>query len=246
MNERLLIVGATSMIATAVARRYAGRAARIGLVGRRAGALEALAADLRVRGAAEVETWVLDANDIARHAACLDAAWQHFGAFDHALVAHGVLPEQDECERSAAAALASFDTNARSVLALLTDLANRFVRQGSGAIGVISSPAGDRGRASNYVYGAAKAAVTSFASGLRHRLASKGVRVVTILPGFVDTPMTASFAKGPLWATPERVAADIERALERGFGAVYTPWFWRWIMLVIKHVPERLFVRTRL
>ncbi len=234
------------MIATAVARRYAERAARIGLVGRRAGALEALAADLRVRGAAEVETWVLDANDIARHAACLDAAWQRFGAFDHVLIAHGVLPEQDECERSAAAALASFDTNARSVLALLTDLANRFERQGTGAIGVISSPAGDRGRASNYVYGAAKAAVTNFASGLRHRLARKGVRVVTILPGFVDTPMTASFAKGPLWATPERVAADIDRALEGGFGAVYTPWFWRWIMLVIKHVPERLFVRTRL
>jgi decaprenylphospho-beta-D-erythro-pentofuranosid-2-ulose 2-reductase len=246
MNERLLIIGATSAIATAVARRYAARSARIGLIGRRADALEALAADLRVRGAAEADTWVLDANDIAQHAACLDAAWQRFDGFDHVLVAHGVLPDQAECQASVEAALASFDTNARSVLALLTDLANRFERQGSGAIGVISSPAGDRGRASNYVYGAAKAAVTNLASGLRHRLAAKGVRVLTILPGFVDTPMTAAFPKGPLWAAPDKVAADIDRALAHGFGAVYTPRFWRWIMLLIRHVPERMFVKTKL
>lgn len=246
MSERLLVIGATSAIATAVVRRYAARAARIGLIGRRADALQALAADLRVRGAAQVDTWALDANDIAQHAAVLDAAWRRFDGVDHALVAHGVLPDQSECQASVSAALASFDTNARSVLALLTDLANRFERQGGGAIGVISSPAGDRGRASNYVYGAAKAAVTNLASGLRHRLAARGVRVVTILPGFVDTPMTAALPKGALWATPEKVAADIDRALARGFGVVYTPWFWRWIMLIIRHVPERIFVRTKL
>jgi len=246
MKERLLIIGANSAIATAVARRYAVRKSRIGLIGRSAVALKALADDLRVRGATEVETWVLDANDIARHSECLDAAWRHFDGVDHALIAYGMLPDQNECQASVAAALASFDTNARSVLAVMTDLANRFERQGSGAIGVISSPAGERGRASNYVYGAAKAAVTSLASGLRHRLKAKGVRVLTILPGFVDTPMTAAFSKGPLWATPEKVAVDIDRALARGFGAVYTPWFWRWIMLLIKHMPERLFVRTKL
>jgi short-subunit dehydrogenase len=246
MNERLLIIGATSAIATAVARRYAARQAHVGLIGRRAEALDALAADLRVRGAAEVETWVLDVNDIAGHTACLDTAWHRFEGFDHALVAHGVLPDQAECQASVAAAIASFDTNARSVLALLTDLANRFERQGSGAIGVISSPAGDRGRASNYVYGCAKAAVTNLASGLRHRLASKGVRVITILPGFVDTPMTAEFRKGILWAQPESVAKDIERALQSRSGVIYTPWFWSWIMLVIRHIPERIFVRTGL
>jgi len=246
MNERLLIIGATSAIATAVARRYAARKARVGLVGRRADALDALAADLRVRGAADVDTWALDANDIARHADCLDAAWRRFDGFDHVLIAHGVLPDQAECQASVAAALDSFDTNARSVLALLTDLANRFERQGNGAIGVISSPAGERGRASNYVYGAAKAAVTTLCAGLRHRLAPKGVRVLTVLPGFVDTPMTSALHKGPLWATPDRVAADIDRALAQGFGLVYTPWFWRWIMLIIRSIPERLFVRTRL
>jgi short-subunit dehydrogenase len=241
-----LIIGATSTIGHAVARRYAARGARLFLVARRAEALAANAADLRVRGAAHVGTSLFDANDVARQADVLDGAFAAFGGFDAALIAHGVLPDQTHCEQSVQAALESFDTNGRSVIALLTELARRFEAQGNGAIGVISSPAADRGRASNYVYGAAKAAVSTFASGLRHRLFSKGVRVVTIEPGFVDTPMTAVFQKGPIWANPDRVAADIERALLRGFGIVYTPWFWRWIMMIIKHLPERLFVRTRL
>lgn len=246
MPERLLIVGATSAIAHAVARRYAQRNACLFLVARRADALEANAADLRVRGAQEVRTAELDVNDTGRHAPLLETAFAAYMGFDAVLIAHGTLPDQAQCERSVDAALSSFDTNARSVIALLTDLANRFESQGSGAIGVISSPAGERGRASNYVYGAAKAAVINFASGLRHRLHRKGVRVITVLPGFVDTPMTASFAKGGLWAKPEAVAADIDRALRKGTAVLYTPWFWRWIMLLIVHIPERLFVRTKL
>ena len=246
MTERLLIIGATSAIAHAVARRYAERKARLYLVARREKGLEANAADLRVRGAQQVETAQLDANDTLRHSEVLTAAFRAFDGFDAVLVAHGTLPEQPECERSVDAMLASFDTNARSVIALLTDIANRFESQGTGVIAVISGPAGAGGRASNYVYGAAKAAVTVLASGLRHRLAAKGVRVVTILPGFVDAPMTAAFDKGFLWANPERVARDIERALRSGFGIVYTPWFWRWIMTLVVHIPERLFVRTTL
>lgn len=245
MSERILIIGGTSAIALAVARRMAARGASIFLVARRADSLAANAGDLRVRGA-HVLSALLDANDTARHAAVLDTAFAAFGGFDYALIAHGTLPDQTACEASMEQALASFDTNARSVMALLTDLGNRFEVQGHGTLVVISSPAGERGRASNYIYGAAKAAVTATASGLRHRLSTKGVRVVTILPGFVDTPMTAAFRKGPLWASADRVASDIERAMRRGFGVVYTPWFWRWIMLVVRLLPERLFVRTKL
>jgi decaprenylphospho-beta-D-erythro-pentofuranosid-2-ulose 2-reductase len=246
MTQRVLIIGATSAVATAVARRYAASAARLYLIARRPAALTAAAVDLRVRGASEVATATLDANDIAAHAAVVDAAWSQWGGFDRVLVAHGVLPDQAACEHSVDAALASFDTNARSVLALLLPLAARLEAQGSGSLAVISSPAGDRGRQSNYVYGAAKASFTVLAAGLRHRLAARGVRVLTVLPGFVDTPMTASFRKGPLWASPDKVAADIHRAMEGGFGTVYTPWFWRWIMLIIRHVPERIFIRTKL
>lgn len=243
---RVLVVGATSAIALAVLRRFASCGAQLYLVGRRANALDAAAADLRVRGAAQVATGHLDANDVAAHRAVFDAAWAQWSGFDVVLIAHGVLPEQARAQASVEETLAAFDTNARSVIAMLTDLANRFEAQGSGVIAVISSPAGDRGRASNYVYGAAKAAVTSFASGLRHRLYRKGVRVVTVLPGFVDTPMTANFPKGALWASPDRVAGDIVRAVERGNGTLYTPWFWRWIMLLVVHLPRWLFLRSRL
>ncbi len=246
MTQRLLIIGATSALAHALARRRAARGDRLFLVARNAAALEANAADLRARGAAEVGTALLDANDTPRHAAVVETAFAAFGGFDAVLVAHGVLPEQAACEASVEATLASFDTNARSVIALLTPIANRFEQQRSGVIALISSPAADRGRASNYVYGAAKAAVSAFASGLRQRLHRSGVRVLTLSPGFVDTPMTAAFPKGPLWAAPERVAADIDRALQGGFGTVYTPWFWRWIMLIIRSIPERVFVRLKL
>jgi short-subunit dehydrogenase len=245
-TSRILIVGASSAIATEVARRYSTRSARICLAGRRADALAAAAADLRVRGAADVACEVLDADDIAAHASVVDSAWSRWDGLDAVLVAYGVLPDPVRTQASVDETLASIDTNARSVIALLTLLANRFDAQRAGVIGVISSPAGQRGRASNYVYGAAKAAITVFASGLRHRLHPSGVRVVTILPGFVDTPMTAAFAKGALWASPARVAIDIERALDRRNGNVYTPWFWRWIMLMVIHLPEPIFLRTRL
>ena len=99
---------------------------------------------------------------------------------------------------------------------------------------------------SNYVYGAAKAAVSVFCSGLRHRLFRHGVRVVTILPAFVDTPMTAAFSKGALWAQPARVAKDIERSLDGYNGDLYTPGFWRWMMLVVVHLPQALFLRSKL
>ena len=131
-------------------------------------------------------------------------------------------------------------------MALCTELANRFEAQGRGVIAVISSVAGDRGRQSNYVYGTAKAAVTAFTSGLRQRLYPKGVRVVTIKPGFVSTPMTTAFKKGALWATPASVAADIVRAMDHGTAVIYTPWFWRPIMWIIRSVPETVFRRLKL
>ncbi len=244
---RFLIIGATSAIATEVARRYAVRGARLILMARNETALHALAQDLRVRGAAAVDTLRWDADDpAAGQAAALEAAWQRHGGLDAVLLAHGTLPDQAAAQSSVEQTLVAFDTNARSVIALLTDLGARFEAQGSGVIGIVSSPAGMRGRASNYVYGAAKAAVTQFASGLEHRLHRRGVRVLTILPGFVDTPMTASFPKGPLWVGPARVAADIERGLDGRGGQLYTPWFWRWIMLVVMHLPRALFLRSRL
>ena len=244
--QNVLIVGATSAIAEACARRYAGRGATLYLTGRDPARLQVIADDLKVRGAAAVHVDVLDVNDNAAQARVVDATWALMTRVDVVLVAHGTLPEQARCESSPDYALAEFTTNASATLALLTRVAPRMSAQGQGTIAVISSVAGDRGRASNYLYGSAKAAVSTFLSGLRQRLSRDGVNVLTIKPGFVDTPMTREFKKGALWASADQVAGGIVRAIERRRSIAYVPWFWAGIMLVIKHIPEFVFRRIKL
>ena len=244
--RRILIVGATSAIAEATARLFASRGDALMLTGRSPSRLQAIADDLKVRGAARAETFVLDARAFDRFPALLQAATERLGGLDAALIAHGTLSDQGACQRSVEQLREEFEVNALSVMALCTHLANLLETQGRGVIAVISSVAGDRGRQSNYVYGSAKAAVTAFTSGLRQRLYPKGIRVVTIKPGVVSTPMTAAFKKGALWATPARVAADIVRAMDGGKAVIYTPWFWWPIMRIIRAVPETIFGRLRL
>lgn len=244
--QRILIVGATSAIAEATARRFAARGDALLLAGRSGPRLQAIAQDLLVRGAKQAQTFEFDARSFDRIPALLQAAGAHLGGLDAALIAHGTLSDQIACQRSIELLREQFDVNALSFMALCTELANQFEAQGHGVIAVISSVAGDRGRQSNYVYGSAKAAVSAFTSGLRQRLYSKGVRVVTIKPGFVNTPMTAAFRKGALWATAAGVAADIVRAMDAGSAVVYTPWFWRPIMWIIRSVPETIFRRLKL
>jgi hypothetical protein len=244
--HKILIIGATSAIAEATARLWAARGDALFLVGRNATRLEAIAADLRVRGAASVACWVMDANDVAVHATLLEKAVSTLGGLDIALTAHGTLPDQKACERSVDMTLAEIGSNGLSVVALATLLGNRLEQQGCGTLAVISSVAGDRGRQSNYVYGAAKGMVSLFLQGLRNRLSKKGVQVLTIKPGFVDTPMTASFKKGFLWAQPEDIAAGILQAIEQKRDEVYLPGFWWAIMLIIRHIPEAVFKKLSL
>lgn len=244
--KRILIIGATSAIAEATARCYASEGAALYLLGRNAERLQVLAADLKIRGAAQVEAAVLDINALERHEAVLEAARQALGGFDLVLMAPGTLGDQKACEADVALTLKEIETNALSVIALLTRLAPVMQAQGQGTLAVISSVAGDRGRQSNYVYGAAKGMVSLFLQGLRNRLDRHGVQVLTIKPGFVDTPMTAAFPKGPLWATPATIARGIVNAVADGRDVVYLPGFWRWIMLVIRLIPEGIFKRLSL
>lgn len=244
--QNVVIVGATSAMAEAVARQYAKRGATLYLAARNVTRLSAIADDLRVRGAAAVHIAEFRAENREGHGPLVNDAWQRLGRVDIALIAHGVLPDQAACEASTETAIASLEVNAISAASLLGCLADRFQAQRSGTIGVISSVAGDRGRKSNYVYGAAKALVDAYASGLRHRLHAHNVQVTLIKPGFVDTPMTAHFSKGLLWASSETAGRLIVRALDRRASTVYVPWFWRWIMLVVKSLPEWVFVRTGL
>jgi decaprenylphospho-beta-D-erythro-pentofuranosid-2-ulose 2-reductase len=244
--RKVLIIGAGSAIAQAVSRIFAARGAALCLAGRNLAALEAIAADLRVRGAKVVHIETLDANDLAAHEPMLARTEQVLGGLDTVLVAHGTLSDQHACEQSVELTIRELTTNGVSVVALVTRIAARFEQNRSGAIAVISSVAGDRGRQSNYVYGSAKALVTSFLSGLRQRLRKSGVAVITIKPGFVDTPMTAALPKGALWAKPQQVAQGIVKAIDHSTPVAYLPFFWRPIMFIIRAIPETIFQRLKL
>lgn len=243
---KVMFIGATSAIATATAQRYAARGARLYLLARDAERLALMARDLEVRGAAAVHTAVCDLGAAFDADTLITTAQRALEGLDVVVIAHGVLPEQSACEQEVTQLRAALEINTFSTLALLTPLANLMQGQRSGSIAVLSSVAGDRGRQCNYVYGASKAALDAFLSGLRNRLAKHGVQVLTVKPGFVDTPMTAAFKKGPLWTTPESIADGIVRAIDKKCDVVYLPWFWRGIMMVIRAIPERVFKRMSL
>jgi short-subunit dehydrogenase len=245
--KAVLVIGATSAIATACARIWATQGAGLFLVARDGAKLEALAGDLTVRGAAAVHSFAMDANDIEAHAQMVGAAIRALGRIDVALIAHGTLPDQTACEADAALTLRELATNGTSVIALLTVLANVFGQQRGGAIGVITSVAGDRGRPTNYVYGSAKAAVSVFCEGLRARLFKAGVSLTDIRPGFVATPMTRHLSLPQLLvAQPNAVARRIVAAIERKSDVVYVPAFWALLMMIIRNIPRRVFKRMTL
>ncbi len=244
--KRILILGATSAIAEQTARLYADRGAQLMLAARDEGKLRRLADDLNIRGAEQVKWQALDLNDTAEHENLLFNTEKQLGGLDMVLIAYGTLGQQAAGEQDFNVALEELQTNCLSVLSFLTLIANRFEAQQSGTIAVISSVAGDRGRQSNYIYGTAKGALTIFLQGLRNRLHKAGVQVLTIKPGFVDTPMTREFKKGLLWVKPQVIAAGIVRAVDSRKNVVYLPFFWRYIMLIIKLIPEFIFKRLSL
>ncbi|MGB4782662.1 SDR family oxidoreductase [Candidatus Methylomirabilis sp.] len=242
----MLIIGATSEIAYETGKLFAAERAWLFLVGRHPEKLAAVADDLQVRGAGRVEIFSLDLTELDRHQELLAKATEALGGLDAVLIAHGTLPNQRACEQSVPDTMKEFATNCLSVISLVTLLANYCEQQRYGSIAVITSVAGDRGRRSNYVYGAAKGAVDLFLQGVRSRLANAGVSVITIKPGFVDTPMTAALPKNALFASAHAVGKGIYKAMLRPKDVVYLPWFWRWIMAIVKVVPESLFKRMSL
>lgn len=240
--KKIVVLGATSGIALEVERLLARRGCELLLVARSQERLAALQWDLAVRGAKQVLTCAADLADIHNHAAIFDYTRRVFHDFDTVLLAYGTMREQKDAEVSIDVLLDELHVNFVSASAILTLFAADLERRQSGCVAAITSVAGDRGRRSNYVYGSAKGALSLFLQGLRSRLHPAGVKVITIKPGPVQTPMTDHLPKARHFSKPELVAHDIVRALEsRSPDVLYTPRIWRYIMAGIGHIPERIF-----
>lgn len=244
--SKILVLGATSGIAEATCRIWAAQGANLFLVARSADKLATIAADLKVRGAAFVDTATADLDDLTAHPQLLAHAVTQLGGLDLAYIALGILGDQPRAEADTAHAEQILHTNLTAPVSLLTWLSNFMVKQGQGTLAVLSSVAGDRGRKSNYVYGASKAGLTAFVDGLRNRIDRLGVHVITIKPGPVKTAMTAGMKGSEKFADPNKVAKSIAAAVAAGKDTLYVPGIWQPIMLVIRNIPESIFKKLNL
>lgn len=249
-QRRIAILGALSGVAEATARRLAADGASVALVGRRSEELAALADDLKVRGAAKVSTHIVDLVDEMDKPARLAEIQDALGGLDAILLFYGVLGDQAKADTDPGEAHRIISINFTSAAEWITigATALRSSEASRPVLVAVSSVAGDRGRRSNYVYGAAKGGLSIFMQGLAHRLAAQGrVRAVVVKLGFVKTAMTAHLdPSGPLWAEPDDAAAAIIRAMQTGGPIAYAPWFWRWIMLAIRVTPAPIFNKVNL
>ena len=246
LPQKVLILGATSAMAQATARLLADRGASLFLVARDPYKLGAVVSDLQTRGAKTVYSVAMDLDRLEEHASMISSAVQILGSLDLALLAHGVLGDQAAAQADPRVAEAIYLTNFLSPASLITLLANYFEARGAGCLAVISSVAGDRGRKSNYVYGASKGALNILLDGVRNRVDRAGVHVLTIKPGFVATPMTAHLPRGPLFAEPRTIGKGILRAVASRKDTAYLPGFWALIMFVIRSIPNAIFKKMNL
>lgn len=239
MSETWLILGASSAMARALARAVAERGHSVLLAGRDIPDLEAMASECRFKGAPDAQVLIFDARDTSGLQVIHNQAVSRENILNIAIFV-GSMPEQaaiDDDPTLIDGVVADSFTGPARLLQLLLPV----VEARGGTVVGVGSVAGDRGRVGNYVYGAAKAGFHTYLSGVRNRLTRAGAHAVTVKPGFVDTAMTWGLDGMFLVASPEAVARDILRAVDKKKDVIYTPFFWRYIMLIIRHVPERIF-----
>lgn len=246
MNKPVLILGGNSSIARASANAFAAKGYSLFLAGRDTDELERVASDIKVRYQINVKTGFFDAEAYDQHPIFLQNVIKDMGGLWGVLLAFGELGDQKKASIDFKHAQTIINCNYTGACSILTHCAHHFGMQQSGFIIGISSVAGDRGRQSNYVYGSAKAGLTVFLQGLRNRLFHAGVRVITVEPGFVDTAMTFGMPGLFLVASPQYIGDHIVKALDGSSDELYLPWFWRYIMLIIKCIPEFIFKRLKL
>ncbi len=244
MNKNVLLIGATSDVAKACAYIYAEKQYNLVLAGRKPKELKVLADDIKIRHNVSCDYLEVDLLDSNAHAEAINSLSEIPSI---TLCFAGYLGDHDLAIKDWTEAERIIQTNYTGVVSFVNLIANHYEEQGKGSIAVLSSVAGERGRQSNYLYGSAKAGLTAYLSGLRNRLASKGVHVASIIPGFIDTRMTEELdLPKPLTASPQQVAKAVFSAVKNKKNVVYVLWMWRYIMLIIKAVPEPLFKKLKL
>ncbi|MDF2859443.1 MAG: short-chain dehydrogenase [Neobacillus sp.] len=243
--SNVVILGALSGIASAVAYKFAEEGHNLLLAGRNVDMMENMASDISIRFNVQVKALFFDAMEFTRHEEFLKNCLQ-FGEIKGVILCYGYLGDQKKAQLCFEEARHIIDTNYTSCVSILHLLANYFEKKQSGFICGITSVAGDRGRQSNYMYGASKGAFSIYLQGLRNRLSPYGVHVITVKPGFVDTKMTYGQEGMFLVASPQKVARDIYLGIQKSKNIIYTPFFWKWIMLIIKNIPEVVFKKMKL
>lgn len=246
MTEPVLILGALSSIARASADAFAAKGHPLYLAGRDTEELARVASDIKVRYGVPCSYGRFDAEAFGEHLPFLQNVVNEMGGLYGVLLAFGELGDQTQATMDFSNAHTIIDRNYTGACSILTHCANYLGKMEKGFIIGISSVAGDRGRQSNYVYGSAKAGLTVFLQGLRNRLFHAGVRVITVKPGFVDTAMTFGKPGLAMVASPQYVGEKIVEALQKSRDDIYLPWFWRYIMLIVRNVPEFIFKRLKL
>jgi decaprenylphospho-beta-D-erythro-pentofuranosid-2-ulose 2-reductase len=242
--QSVLVLGGNSDIALATVRKLVGRRrARVVLAARKPQVCESAATELRALGASEVHCIPFDATDFGTHEIFVRSTFDRFGDFDLVLVAFGVLGDQTRAERSPGAALDIVQTNFTGTVSVTVPLVNRLRTQGHGTLVLLSSVAGERVRRANFVYGSSKAGIDGYYQGLASSLASSGVHVMIVRPGFVHTKMTAGMKAAPLSVSPDDVADAVIRGIARGRDVVWVPPAMRYVMMVLRHVPTVIFRR---
>lgn len=232
----VLILGAKSDIAKAVAKKYAENGYNLYLAARKSNELVEFANDINVRTQKDIQCVEMDILDYVSHEVFYSSLKEKPSGV---LSFVGYLCDQEKAQGNFSETKKIIDTNYTGIVSLLNIIADDFEKRKSGFIVGISSVAGDRGRRSNYLYGSAKAGLTAYLSGLRNRLYYANVHVLTIKPGFVYTKMTEGMdLSEKLTAQPEEVAEDIYQAQQKGKNVLYTKWIWKWIMLIIRNIPE--------
>lgn len=235
----VLIVGAKSDIAKAIAREYAKNGYDLYLASRHSDSLSNLAKDIELRSSVKVEVKEFDMSDFNSHEKFYNSLEpKPLGV----IIVAGYMAEQKDCQSDFVKTLNTINVNYTGAVSLLNIITNDMEQNKNGFIIGVSSVAGDRGRKANYIYGSSKAAFSAYLSGLRNRLYESGVKVLTVKPGFVATKMTAGLdLPTKLTTQPEDVARDIYNAQQKGKDVLYTKGIWRFIMLIIKHIPEFIF-----